>query len=149
MSSIFNSVSGPIILTKFPMQQTLISGGWTICCYGSSHSMQPFVCGILIWLSPTGSGDFIKIIFCGEPTLSGNSAASSICMCALLFWNAGSLSWSRRKISRASFSSFRCWSSIFQWTFLIQFQNVVMVNDIVFYRMCPPPSGTTRTLVSL
>ena len=45
--------------------------------------------------------------FCDLQTLSKNSAVSSISTCALLSWNAGSLSWNKRKTSRAFFSSFR------------------------------------------
>ena len=52
--------------------------------------MQPFVCGILIWLSPTGSGYF-TITFCGERTLSKISRSKFhlyVCAAFLKRWKS-------------------------------------------------------------
>ena len=52
--------------------------------------MQPFVCGILIWLSPTGSGYF-TITFCSERTLSKISRSKFhlyVCAAFLKRWKS-------------------------------------------------------------
>ena len=65
MSSIFNSASGQTIRV-YRGVSTWFSGGWTISFCGNSLSMPPSVCGTLIWLSLTGSGNpnYITLKIC-------------------------------------------------------------------------------------